>query len=228
MRGGWKPWCSVQDWRHGVKEQVRAVQGTLRACGSNAQRLQLVDWLTAALATKIGQGQIATIGPSLFIYYSRYTVSSGAAAVAVTDMHDQYARAMGVIFETGGHSKTTLTMSPAAVATPQLQSVLQGRLSEGAPTITGVTIFLGFQEEVDTNLALATLRQIERSGAAYAVAMWRRTNVLLWTALARQICLERVHSAVQNMPPLTVTAPMAAARLTSLQGWWAQLVPLGR
>ena len=98
----------------------------------------------------------------------------------------------------------------------------------GTPTLAGDTKFLGFQEMPDVNPAIATLKQVERMRAMAAVAICRKTDALRWALPARKLCLEKVHTVIQHLLPLALTAPMAAARLTSMQGRWAHIILMGR
>ena len=65
-------------------------------------------------------------------------------------------------------------------------------------------------------------------GTITAVALCRRTIELGWTLPVRKLYLERASMAMQNLLPLAIPSPMAAARLTALQGRWAKLVLYGK
>ena len=54
--------------------------------------------------------------------------------------------------------------------------------------------------------------------------MTRAATRLKWPAHLRKVCMERTATKVLNVLPLAVPAPMAAARLNSLQGRWAHQV----
>ena len=65
-------------------------------------------------------------------------------------------------------------------------------------------------------------------GAQLAIAICRRTRLLRWALPARKLCLERMHSVVQGMLPLALTAPLAALRLNALQSRRAHVILMGR
>ena len=65
-------------------------------------------------------------------------------------------------------------------------------------------------------------------GTITAVALCRRTIELGWTLPVRKLYLERASMAMQNLLPLAIPSPMAAARLTALQGLLAKLVLYGK
>jgi hypothetical protein len=133
-----------------------------------------------------------------------------------------------VIFEANHSSKSTIQLSPTTERPIGFDLDIHGALLCGTPTLAGDTKFLGFQDMPDVSPAIATLKQVERMGAMAAVAICRKTDVLRWGLPARKLCLEKVHTVIQHLLPLAFTAPMAAARLTSMQGRWAHIICMSR
>ena len=169
----------------------------------------------------------ASLGPVFFIDDSRLTTSSQEAAITATQATSDYAISTGVVFETKVNSKSTMVITPQEEVHPKLQSALQGTLLGGAPAITQDTKFLGAQEKAGVPMSITALKQIERVGSMAGLEMTRAATRLRWPAHLRKVCMERTATQVLNVLPLAVPAPMAAARLNSLQGRWAHQVLRG-
>ena len=76
-------------------------------------------------------------------------------------------------------------------------------------------------------MSVTSLKQVERLGSMAGLEMTRTATRLRWPAHLRKVCMERTATKVLNVLPLAVPAPMAAARLNSLQGRWAHQVLRG-
>ena len=75
---------------------------------------------------------------------------------------------------------------------------------------------------------MAVLKQIERQGSLRAMQVTRTAHRLGWPVAARKLYMERAQTSIMNLLPLAAPAPMAGARLNSLQGRWAHQVMKGR
>ena len=123
--------------------------------------------------------------------------------------------------------KSTMAITPQEEVHPALQTAVQGILLGGAPTITKDTKLLGAQERAGVPMSVTSLKQVERLGSMAGLEMTRTATRLRWPAHLRKVCMERTATKVLNVLPLAVPAPMAAARLNSLQGRWAHQVLRG-
>ena len=213
--------CLTQSQRDQLQELMN--EGT-----TNPERLMLLDWMAMWKGAKEGTLAIANIGPSLFIDDSRLTTSSQDAALAATVATSGYAVATGVVFETKKDSKSTVLVTPPQEQHPQLRQALQGTLLGGAPEVVTATKFLGVSESTEHLPSLAVLKQIERLGSLAAIQVTRTAHRLKWPVAARRIYMQRAQTKVVNLLPLAAPAPMAGARLNSLQGRWAHQVMKGK
>ena len=213
--------CLTQRQYHQLQELMN--EGT-----TNSERLMLLDWMAMWKGAREGKPAIANIGPSFFVDDSRLTTSSQDAALAATAATSDYAVATGVVFETKKDSKSTVLVTPPREQHPQLQQALQGTLLGGAPEVVRSTKFLGVNESTEHLPSIAVLKQIERLGSLAAMQVTRTAHRLKWPVAARKIYMERAQTKVINLLPLAAPAPMAGARLNSLQGRWAHQVMKGR
>ena len=120
-----------------------------------------------------------------------------------------------------------MAVTPQEEVHPGLQTAVQGVLLGGAPAITGDTKLLGAQERAGVPMSITALKQVERLGSMAGLEMTKAATRLKWPAYLRKVCMERTATQVLNVLPLAVPAPMAAARLNSLQGRWAHQVLRG-
>ena len=102
-----------------------------------------------------------------------------------------------------------------------------GTVQGGAPAVVSTSMYLGVEEHATHCSALVTLRQVERKGDAYSRNACTRAAELQWPLAARRFLIQRAHTVVAMHLPLVVGTSMAAIRLNSPQGRWAQAIMLG-
>ena len=124
--------------------------------------------------------------------------------------------------------KSTIATHPPEEQHQALQDILKGTLLGGQPDLVTDTQFLGVQEMSGILASMVALKQVEEAGAMAAMVICRRTIELNWTLPARKLYLERAQMKIQSLLPLVIPSPMAAARLTTMQGRWAKLILMGK
>ena len=119
-------------------------------------------------------------------------------------------------------------VTPCTSKPHDLAAALHGLVQGGTPCLLDACAFLGVEEVVDLNPALAALRQIERKGEQVARQPRLVAASMQWPLVTRRIYIERADLVVSSLLHLAVGTPMAGARLNGLQGRWAHMILSGR
>ena len=159
---------------------------------------------------------------------SRFATLSQCAAITVAQATNDYAVRTGVIVDTQKDSTSTLLVTPQEALHEDQRCAFKGTPLGGQPEVVKQKTFLGIQEQSGLLPSAAALKQIEKAGMVAGLLFCKTTIRPTSNMPARKVYMQRAQQNRQNLLALAVPSPMAAARLTTLQGRLAKLVLYGR
>ena len=211
----------------------------LQRCASDAERL----WLLDLLALSAGSCP-AFIVDDVFLRSSH-----PAASLLQMDMLDHYACTQGVVFETGGSSKSVVAPDGLAISEIHcLKDCLRSSLQGGTPEVVSANTFLGVPHSsgdwtsaawitkrkskdpsilLSENEAHQVLKSVEIKAAVARQTACSNATLAPWPLLARRFYLLDALAKTSYLSPLGVAHPRAGLRFSLIQERWMQAVVYG-